>query len=239
MASIATISPEDRIAIVGKTGSGKTQQAIVLAYYFARNLHAPWEVWWIDTKGVREDINKLRKWGFVNGDSEKDQKRPYALRNAKYFLVRPIAPYTVVDLAQAKIDEAYQRGHVIVVVDEYTQVVVSQRSPGYALDDVFSRGRGKKVGLIGLTQEPVNVPRKLLSQASHLCLFTVTYPYDIKYLKGMCSQYIPPQDRGDKHGFYWSHIDGSAKWAYYTNQAAWAKGLNFQLPRMPKEGDDK
>jgi len=232
--TMAKLSPNDRIAIVGKTGSGKTQLAIVIASYFAQALSAPWEVWWIDTKGVEEDIKKLVDWGAVNGASDKHQKRAGGLRNFKYFCIESVQGYSVVDQAQAKMQEAYDRTHVIVVVDEYTQVVVSNRTPGYALKDVFTRGRGRNVGLIGLTQEPVNVPRMLLSQASHLVLFTVTYPYDITYLRKLCGVYTPPQEQGDDYGFYWSHIDGTAKWAYYTDQAAWAKGLKIQLPKEPR-----
>lgn len=233
MPALAKLNPFDRIAIIGKTGSGKTRLAIVLASYFAQTLGPPWEVWWIDTKNVREDIEELINWGAVNGSSEKHQKRRGGLRNFKFFIITPEPGYSTVEQAQAKLQEAYERGHVIVVIDEYTQVVVSNRTPGQPLKDVFTRGRGRNVGLIGLTQEPVNVPRMLMSQASHLVLFTVTYPYDIDYCKKLCKIYTPPQDQGDTHGFYWSHIDGTAKWAYYENQKMWAAGLKIQLPKEP------
>lgn len=231
--AIANLQPQDRVAIVGKTGSGKTQEGTVIASYFAQQLHAPWEVWWLDTKGVDEDIQRLRDWGACNASSDKDLARPGGLRNFKYFIINEDNGYSVVDQAQALCQKAYLRGHVIVVADEYTSICPSDRSPGYGLKNVFARGRGRNVGLIGLTQEPVNVPRMLLSQASHLVLFTVSYPYDIKYLKTLYVGYVPPADKGDTHGFYWSHIDGSAKWAYYPNQAAWANGLHFALPRPP------
>ena len=233
MAALARLSPNDRIAIVGKTGSGKTRLGIVIASHWAQTLGPPWEVWWIDTKNVKEDIEELINWGAVNGSSEKHQKRRGGLRNFKFFIITPQPGFSTIEQAQAKLQEAYDRGHVIVVIDEYTQVVISNRTPGMPLKDVFTRGRGRNVGLIGLTQEPVNVPRMLLSQASHLVLFTVTYPYDIKYLKGLCDIYRPPQTQGNSHGFYWSHIDGDAKWAYYEDQKKWAEGLKIQMPKEP------
>jgi hypothetical protein len=232
--AIANLSPNDRYGFVGKTGSGKTQEAVVLAAMFARSLPAPWEVWWIDTKNDPKDMRLLRSWGFCNGANENDTKRPGALHNALYFRIKPTGGFGVVDLAQAKMAEAYDRRKVIVVVDEYTQVVASDRSEGYALQDIFARGRGNDVGIIGLTQEPVYVPRKLLSQASHLALFTVTHQADIKYLKNLCPNYVPPARQGDKYGFYWSHQDGGAQWAYYENQKKWAEGLQFALPRKPR-----
>jgi hypothetical protein len=237
--AIANLSPHDRYAIVGKTGVGKTQEAIVLASFFAQGLPAPWEVWWIDTKGVEDDIKTLRSWGFCNGSSDKDMQRPGGLRNALYFMISGSTVdgvyYDTVTLAQAKMQEAYNRRNVIVVVDEYTQVCPSEQNPGYALRDIFTRGRGRNVGLIGLTQEPVRIPRMLLSQASHLALFSVTHTPDIKRLKELCPTYVPPIKQGDRYGFYWSHEDGSAQWAYYQNQKKWAEGLNFAMPTKPKE----
>jgi hypothetical protein len=232
--AIANLSPNERYAFVGKTRSGKTQMAIVLASMFAQTLHSPWEIWWIDTKNDPKDIRQLRRWGFCNGAEEKDIARPSGLRNALYFKVDSSSGYSVVDQAQAKIAEAYDRGHVILVIDEYTQVVVSDRTPGYALKNVFARGGGKNVGLIGLTQEPVYVPRMLMSQASHLALFTVTYQADIKYLKNLCRVYVPPIEQGDPYGFYWSHTDGTATWAYYESQKAWYDGLKIAQPKEPK-----
>lgn len=233
MPAQAKLSPFDRIAIIGKTGSGKTRLAIVIASYWAQTLGPPWEVWWIDTKNVKEDIEELINWGAVNGSSDKHQKRRGGLRNFKFFIITPQPGYGTVEQAQAKLQEAYDRTHVIVIIDEYTQVVISNRTPGMPLKDVFTRGRGRKVGLIGLTQEPVNVPRMLMSQASHLVLFTVTFPYDIDYCKKLFKGYISPQEQGDTHGFYWSHIDGKADWAYYKNQKEWSEGVMIQLPKEP------
>ena len=229
--AVANLSPHERYAFIGKTRSGKTQMAILLAAHFAMTLHSPWEVWWIDTKNDPTDIKKLRSWGFCNGASEKDITRPGAMRNALYFMITEGGEFSTEELAQAKIAEAYERGNVILVVDEYTQVVHSIQSPGYALKNVFARGGGKKVGLIGLTQEPVYIPRMLLSQATHLVLFSVTHQADIKYLKNLCPNYVPPALQGDPYGFYWSHQDGTASWAYYTSQKEWFNSLRIAMPK--------
>lgn len=232
--AVATLKPNERYGIVGKTRSGKTYLAMVLASYFAQQLHSPWEIWWMDTKGSAEDIDRLRAWGFCNGSSPKDMARPGGLRNALYFIINDKNGFDVVDQVQYKCQEAYERGHVIVVIDEYTECVPSNRNPGPGLRNIFSRGGGKNVGLIGLTQEPVYVPRMLLSQASHLVLFTVTFEADKKYLKNLYKDYVPPKEKGDPHGFYWSHIDGSANWAYYSNQKEWDDTVKYALPRPPK-----
>ena len=104
--------------------------------------------------------------------------------------------------------------------------------PGTNLQNVFQRGGGLDVGIIGNTQEPVYIPRQLLSQASHIALFNLTYDYDIEYVKRFNKTYKPPVDSGDAYGFYWSWVDGPNRtWSYYANQAEWYKDLRVVLPR--------
>lgn len=232
---VAQLNPFDRYAIVGKTGSGKTMLAMVLAGTFARALPA-WEVWWIDTKNDPDDIKKLREWGFRNAASDPDRKTSN-MRNAIYFILKPQhagdgKELGVVEQAQEVISMAYEQGQVIIVVDEYVQVVPSVRDAGAALLNVFQRGRGRKVGLIGLTQEPVYVPRQLLSQASHQVLFSVTHGYDIDYLRKMEKAYQVPNKMGDPHGFWWKWVDGNGEVVYYPNQSVWYENLRIATPRQ-------
>jgi hypothetical protein len=229
---IATLKPNDRYAFVGKTRSGKTALAMVLAGTFARTLSSPWEVWWIDTKNDPKDIAALRKWGFRNGAEPEDRKPERGgLMNASYFkIVENQGGASTVDQVQYYCQQAYDRGHVIIVIDEYVQAVPSIKNAGQSLLNVFQRGGGKNVGLIGLTQEPVYVPRQLISQATHLCLLSLTYEADIKYVRNLCPTYVPPIKVGDPYGFYWSWVDGSGEWDYYTNQAAWYNQLDVAKP---------
>lgn len=229
---VARLEPNQRYAFVGKTRSGKTALAMVLSGTFARTLPAPWEVWWIDTKNDPGDIRALRAWGFRNAASERDrQEGAGGLKNALYFMIveTPNGPSTV-DQVQALCARAYSRGHVIIVIDEYVQAVPHARSAGKDLLNVFQRGGGKKVGIIGLTQEPVYVPRQLISQATHICLLSLTYENDKKYVRNLCPIYVPPIEVGDPYGFYWSWVDGGAEWDYYKNQQVWFDKLQAAKP---------
>lgn len=232
--AVTQFKPNDRYAIIGKTRSGKTAFAMVLAGTFALSLPPPWEVWWIDTKGDPNDIRKLRRWGFRNAINHKDQATG-GLPNAFYFLIAPIAGQgedSVANQAQEIIGSAYKRRHVLIVIDEYKQVVVSDRTPGVNLKNVFERGGGLNVGVIGLTQEPVFIPRGLLSQSTHMGLFNLTYARDIQYVRQFNHAYKPPNQLGDPYGFWWAWVDGpSGVWSYYANQRDWYEDLRVSLPR--------
>lgn len=233
--AVALLKPNERYALVGKTRSGKTALAMVLAGTFARTLPAPWEVWWIDTKGDSKDLAALRKWGFRNAASSKDRApESGGLSNAIYWLIKGQDStgknLSVADQAQAIFAKAYQQGKVIVVIDEYVQVVQSSKNAGDDLLNIFQRGGGRNVGLIGLTQEPVYVPRQLISQATHLCLLTLSYGYDIEYARKLCPIYVPPIKVGDPYGFYWSWVDGSGEWDYYKDQASWYEHVEAAAP---------
>ena len=230
------LKPNDRIAIVGKTGSGKTSFAITLAGTYARVLPKPWEVWWLDKKGDSKDVESLRKWGFRNALDSKDLATS-KIPHAQYWPIRSRKGMPgIAAQAQSIIRLGYEKRHVVIVVDEYTQVVPSRINPGNALLDVFTRGRGLNVGLIGLTQEPVYVPRLLLSQASHQALFSVTYQHDIDYMRKMHKSYYPPSKNGDIHGFYWTWIDGNSDLLYFKHQRAFYESLLIGNRKEKEDG---
>lgn len=220
------IATNQRYAIVAKTGAGKTRFAMVLASLLVPEGNKEgWETWWIDTKGDRDDWNELAQFGFVDQAERKHRFLPGVTRkpeksNRKLFRVDPHKG-PIWEQAQELFNNAYNHQGVLVVVDEYTQVIKNQINPGEGLMNIFTRGRGLDVGIIGMTQEPVYVPRQLLSQASHQFLLSVTYPRDIYYLKQMYSEYEPPVWRGDRYGFYHIAVDYDGLAAYYHHQRHW------------------
>lgn len=232
--AIVQYGPADRYAFVGKTRSGKTALAMVLAGDFARVLPAPWEVWWIDTKNDPKDLKALRLWGFRNAMSKDDQKTTN-LPNAKYYYVtshdKDGNALSTSAQCQEIFRQAYERMHVLLVVDEYKSVVISDRRAGDALLDVFTRGGGRNVGIIGLTQEPVYIPRQLLSQATHQVLLSLTHGYDIDYIKKMVKAYENPMELGDQYGFWWKWVDGNGQLVYYPNQNVWHEQLLVAMDR--------
>lgn len=231
-----TIKPNERFALVAKTRAGKSMFAMVLAGTMAMSLMGTeWQVWVLDTKGDPTDLIGWRRWGFRNYASTRDQETSL-VNNAFYFRIDTKDSagndISVSDQCQSIINAAYIRGHVIIAIDEYVSVIQSSRNPGKPLLDVFQRGGGRNVGLIGLTQEPVYVPRQLLSQATHIFLFTLTHTYDIDWAGKICPGYIPPANQGYQHGFYYKFVDGpSNTWRFYKHQQDWYESVSIALPK--------
>lgn len=223
------LKPNDRYAFVGKSGSGKTLGSVIVASEIippTLQEAKGWEAWAIDTKDDVDDIKRWHEWGYEDWD-------PFAKRNllatvtkrqhSPRRLIR--VPFTENDpemtsaKVQALCNRAMQRSCVLLVIDEYSHVCPSSRNAGAGLRHVFQRGRGRNVGIIGCTQEPVDVPRQLLSQASHIFLFALTYPNDIKRVQEIYRPYVPPSDFGFFHS--WIDTPGLVQWQYYKNIGEW------------------
>jgi hypothetical protein len=215
------LSPAMRYAVVGKTGSGKTVASVALASLLVPPDDPHWQVWWLDSKNDKRDGDMLRRWGYGRRDCP--ARRIIRLRG------------DVVGQAQyACYDALENRRNVLIVADEYKHIVESNRRAGYGIEGVHVRGRGLNVGIIGQTQEPVDIPRQLLSQAAHVFLFDISYPRDVKYLRDLFSDYQRPPD---PHGFFHAYVDGDAEWRYYPHINAWHDMVRRATePEMVKAG---
>ena len=227
MARTPDIAFNQRFALVGKTRSGKSTAAALLAC-----LLVPWnrnkpqkeeiEVWWTDTKHDPKDLERLERWGFSDNPKTKSNYKLFHVTGDRENKVKQW------EMAQRLFQKAYDRCGVLVVVDEYRQVVPNTVNAGDDLLDLFTRGGGRGAGVIGETQEPVYVPRQLLSQASHQMFFDLSYPNDIKKIQEFFTPYQRPLiSRGDNHGFFHVAVDYDGLGVYYSHIRDWveANGL--------------
>ncbi|MHB8313323.1 MAG: ATP-binding protein [Candidatus Dormibacteria bacterium] len=213
-AAQATFSLADRYAFVGATGSGKTYLAVALLWHLMQGASPGWTGVIIDSKGDNTDRALFERWGFV----------PTALRDLgrtrERLVTVPLRQgrterESVYQGAQALFRYAYARRRAVLMADEYTSLVRSRTDPGPGLREVFARGRGRGVGLLGLSQEGVYVPRMLFSQADHMFLFRLTFGNDIRWARGMFPEYETPPD---PFGFYHRDLSGGpTQWRYWPN----------------------
>jgi hypothetical protein len=228
--SLATISTPNRtpditfnqrFANVGKTRSGKSTFAVILA-----DLLVPFkkktgasdpQIWWMDTKHDPADLERLQAWGYSDDKKTKCSHR--------IFHIYRDGDTKQWQNAQLLFARAFATQGILVVVDEYRQCVPNTISPGDDLLDVFTRGGGLGIGIIGGTQEPVYVPRQLLSQASHQFFFDLSYPNDIKRIREFYEMYDRPLKRGEsnKHGFFHVAVDYDGYGAYYPHAKNWVE----------------
>jgi energy-coupling factor transporter ATP-binding protein EcfA2 len=240
-----TYRPNDRYAIVGKTGSGKTHFAIVLATTLIASVNEtevdPWSCWWVDSKGDPADIKRLRDWGYVRVKTLGADFDPDGPEYFRYFKLERLGDdENVYPQVSAIALAAYERSRsakrprpTLLLIDEWAQAVKTMRSMGPRLLDIEQRGRGNRCGLIGLTQEPVDIPRQLISQATHLFIFDLTYERDLEYMLDYCPNYQSPSSLKAPHGFWYRHIDGQAGWLFFKHERDW-----FEWVKEPKAGDD-
>ncbi len=181
------IQPYERVAVIGKTGSGKTH----LMKAYARGFK---NVMVLDTKGtfkwdkvpVIRTLEELQKCGEGK------------------FIYRPIDSEMNSDYYDAFFEFCYKRRNTVVFVDELAQIMESANDILPNWKNIMQRGRELKVGIINCTQRPTFVPRMTFSEAEHTFCFRLKLEDDRKRIaEYMGSDALTVRLR--KHGFIYMH----------------------------------
>lgn len=162
----------ERLLLIGKTGSGKTQAALWhLSHAYARGT-LPWLI--VDYKGdpaiarlPLRDISSATEIGSA----------PELLR------IQP--PPDSDDDVETLLLDIWQRGNCGVFVDEAYMV-----PNGPAARALATQGRSKKIPMIICTQRPVFMNRFFLSEADFLQFFRVNDSRDVKIVRGFMPENI-------------------------------------------------
>ncbi len=214
------IREDQRAAIVGKTGSGKT--------YLARRMLRPLRrLVVLDPKGT------LHKWGLEEWDRG-SRKR---LADGEDVRVRVAleAGTNPNRFWEAVMQEVYEAADVFVYIDEAYGVVTGP-NPGEYLQAIWTRGREFRVGAIAASQRPKRIPLIMLSEADHLFVFRLGLKADRDFM----AEFVPEASTGegeertvfpdipvkDKYGFW-----------YYNTEA----DRPLYIPKLParaEPGDD-
>lgn len=179
------IQPHDRVALIGKTGCGKTY----LAKMYARGFK---NVLVLDTKGtftwdkvpIIRTLDKLMKVGEGR------------------FIYRPIDTEMNADFFDAFFEFAYKRRHTVVLVDELAQVMTSASDILPNWQNIMQRGRELNVGIINATQRPRGVPKMMMSESEHTFCFRLKLEDDRKHVAEFMGREIIEKKLKDREFFY-------------------------------------
>jgi hypothetical protein len=182
--------PNDRqrVTVIGKTGSGKTQGAawqLSTRNYTTR----PWIVF--DFK--RDDLLNAIPGRKELGVADKLPKRP------GLYIVHPAT-----DEQEAVEDmfwRIWEREHTGVFVDE--GYMIPARSPGFQA--LLTQGRSKHIPMITLTQRPAWVTRFAFSEADYIQLYQLTDARDIKIVKQFMPLPIETRLPGPYYSWWWDN----------------------------------
>jgi DNA helicase HerA-like ATPase len=165
---------DDRTAIIGRTGSGKTQLAVWLLSMMPI-ASMPWVV--IDYKGD-ELVNAIERAIPITYDVVPVQPGIYILR--------------VLPGEESELSDWFRRvwevGGIGIYVDEGYMI---ERNDKY-FNACLTQGRSKRIPMIILTQRPLWLSRFVFSEASYFFIFDITHSKD----RGVVKEYVKDDERG-------------------------------------------
>jgi energy-coupling factor transporter ATP-binding protein EcfA2 len=191
------LNPDERGAIIGQTGTGKSVLAKEL---LALNPNGRLAI--IDPKGM-----------FNYGDEKIEiTSNPRRIIGGKLerFIFRPTADNLAdIDGYNEVYKYCYKKGNFLVYTDDVLGIMSRNKYPHY-LQVCYQMGRAKKISMLSAFQRPAWLPLFLCSEASKFYLFRLTVGDDIKRVK----QFVPDYETGrlrDKHTFLYYDIYESQK----------------------------
>ena len=159
------IGRNDRAAVIGRTGSGKT----FLARYLIEDSNKKYSVTY-DAKASES----IGQWGqpVITDFGELQQS------NERRVIYRPDHFEASDPFLQNRFFEwVYLRQHCRLFVDE-AYAVKGGTSPGSYFSACLTRGRERGISTVIGTQRPSRVPLETFSEAEHFYIFQLTWPAD-------------------------------------------------------------
>ena len=186
------IQPYERVALIGKTGCGKTTLGKAYAAGFLN-------VMVLDTKGTFtwENTPVIKTFDELKKQSDgKDGK----------FIYRPIDAEMNGDYMDSFFEYVYKRRNTVCYVDELAQVADLIGGDGISPNwqNIMQRGRELGVGIFNSTQRPKSIPLMALSEAEHTFCFRLRLDDDRKRVAEFMGRVIL-ETRLKDHGFIYMH----------------------------------
>lgn len=166
----------DRAAIVGRTGSGKTTLAEFVLRHYAY-------VAVLDTKGLLQWRGYQRFESFA----EVERARHHHLIYAPSWNEHPARDRESVDRF---FEWLFARGNTVVYVDEVMSITRGNDMPEFYLAAI-TRGREFGIGVHSSTQRPKQIPQVVLSEAESFFVFSLQLPQDRERIQEVVGEPLP------------------------------------------------
>lgn len=158
---------DKRTAVIGSTGSGKTQLAVWLLS--TRDFHyRPWVIFDFKGDDLIEAINPVEINVYGN-----PPKKP------GLYVVRPI-PQRDDKAVQEFLWKIWEQGDTGIYIDE--GYMMGNRNP--ALNACLTQGRSKHIEMITLSQRPVWMSKFVFSESNFFAIMNLTLEDDRKFVSG-------------------------------------------------------
>lgn len=184
------IRSNERVALLGKTGSGKTFAAHQLTRSLPRLVA-------LDPKGT---LGAAQEWGLT--DWNERIARDYARGKPARIRVLPPGPdddpYTY---WLPFLRWFYESGNGTLYIDEIYGVTPPGRQPSPELTAIYTRGRELGLGCFAASQRPSWVPLFMLSEAEWILTFRLLLEEDRRRMAAICGPALLEPVR-DPYGYY-------------------------------------
>jgi DNA helicase HerA-like ATPase len=184
--------PDEHTAILGCTGSGKTTLA---SWVLSKAPFDQMPYIAIDFKGddLLGSIDRLREIGL----HEKIPQKP------GLYVIRPLPSDK--EAIEAWLWKIWEKGETGLYIDE--AYLLPDKD---AIQNILAQGRSMRIPVIAASQRPVNVPRSIFTEASHIAVFRLNDKKD----KQRVGEFTPPgmiEERlPDYHSFWYNVKDHKA-----------------------------
>ena len=197
------MKPDDKVIIAGGTGKGKTVLECYIADRFLDVQPLGWQQIIIDVQNDEKVNFKSKAQGWETTDPTEFIRWVHS-KDKPRIVFRAEGENDDEDVYDEIFQHAYERRYCTVILDELSAMFKNPSHPKAGAKNMIQRGRAHHVGLIGLVQDPVFIPRTIKSQAGYMIL----YPNGLEYKDTFVKKWIPPEyasiytDFPTEHGFW-------------------------------------